>query len=409
MTAAADLPARDRRRRPPAPTSTSAWRPGRPASSIFEQELGTVIAGPNAAGRAHPRRGHRLRRHRHAGAGRADRDLAGQRRRHATTIPADRQAERGRSTGFRGWGRACTDFETGVYGFDTVKPGRGRRAATAAPMAPHLNLWIVARGINIGLNTRIYFADEAEANAKDPVLSLIEQDERRADADRPARGARRRGRLPLRHPPAGRGRDGVLRYLRHACRALHHLRRDHRLAAAEGEQPGGADHRRRAGRDRRRRPSRPAPRSPTAHVRNDDETPDLRPGAVRAAARGPAPALPGHDRPVLDRRPLRRRPRARRHAGAQARHGLARRRARTTSRPGSTRTRPTWSTGWPPRCWPTASSPRSRPSTSATSSRRSRWRRTGRIEGAALRPVRHGREERDAGRPRRSSTSTSRP
>ena len=46
-------------------------------------------------------------------------------------------------------------------------------------MAPHINAWIVARGINIGLNTRIYFSDEAEANAKDPVLNLIEWEARR--------------------------------------------------------------------------------------------------------------------------------------------------------------------------------------------------------------------------------------
>ena len=46
-------------------------------------------------------------------------------------------------------------------------------------MAPHLNLWIVARGINIGLNTRMYFEDEAEANAADPVLNLVEHVERR--------------------------------------------------------------------------------------------------------------------------------------------------------------------------------------------------------------------------------------
>ena len=46
-------------------------------------------------------------------------------------------------------------------------------------MAPHLNLWIVARGINIGLHTRLYFADEAAANAEDPVLGLIEQPARR--------------------------------------------------------------------------------------------------------------------------------------------------------------------------------------------------------------------------------------
>ena len=53
-------------------------------------------------------------------------------------------------------------------------PGRNGR-----PMAPHLNLWIVARGINIGLSTRMYFADEEEANAKDPVLNLIEHADRR--------------------------------------------------------------------------------------------------------------------------------------------------------------------------------------------------------------------------------------
>lgn len=81
--------------------------------------------------------------------------------------------------GFRGWGRVITDFETGEWGFDTVKPGStvGR---DASHQAPHLNLWIVARGINIGLNTRLYFEDEPEANAKDPVLNLIEWERRRA-------------------------------------------------------------------------------------------------------------------------------------------------------------------------------------------------------------------------------------
>ena len=47
-------------------------------------------------------------------------------------------------------------------------------------MAPHINAWIVARGINIGLNTRIYFSDEADANANDAVLNLIEWEQRRA-------------------------------------------------------------------------------------------------------------------------------------------------------------------------------------------------------------------------------------
>ena len=39
--------------------------------------------------------------------------------------------------------------------------------------APHISLWIVARGINTGLNTRIYFEDED--NSGDPLLGRIEQ------------------------------------------------------------------------------------------------------------------------------------------------------------------------------------------------------------------------------------------
>jgi len=91
--------------------------------------------------------------------------------------PADRQQKPVDPT-FRGWGRACSDFSSGIFTFDTIKPGivegRGGRS-----MAPHVNLWIVARGINIGLNTRMYFSDETAANAADPVLNLIEWEVRR--------------------------------------------------------------------------------------------------------------------------------------------------------------------------------------------------------------------------------------
>lgn len=92
--------------------------------------------------------------------------------------PADTQAKQ-LDDDFRGWGRAGSDFKTGVYNFHTIKPGPvvGRRSAK--PMAPHINFWIVARGINIGLSTRMYFSDEAAANAADPVLNLIEQESRR--------------------------------------------------------------------------------------------------------------------------------------------------------------------------------------------------------------------------------------
>lgn len=84
---------------------------------------------------------------------------------------------------FRGWGRAVTDFSTGLYWFETIKPGavagRAGPDGKAKPSAPHLTLWIVARGINIGLTTRLYFDDEAEANARDAVLGLVEHVSRR--------------------------------------------------------------------------------------------------------------------------------------------------------------------------------------------------------------------------------------
>ncbi len=87
---------------------------------------------------------------------------------------ADQQEDKRLDPGFRGWGRTGTDFTTGLYEFETVKPGAviGRRGYN--PMAPHVNIWLVARGINIGLATRMYFADEAALNEADPVLRMIE-------------------------------------------------------------------------------------------------------------------------------------------------------------------------------------------------------------------------------------------
>ena len=71
-----------------------------------------------------------------------------------------------------GFGRARTDSE-GAFSFMTVKPG-----ATPAPdgrlQAPHLNVTVFARGLLRHLVTRMYFPDEAEANATDPTLNLVE-------------------------------------------------------------------------------------------------------------------------------------------------------------------------------------------------------------------------------------------
>ena len=93
--------------------------------------------------------------------------------------PADRQPGKALDDHFRGWGRSCTDFDSGLYTFDTIKPGPviGRNGRF---MAPHINVWVVARGINLGLNTRLYFGDEPDANGRDAVLNLIEWEARRA-------------------------------------------------------------------------------------------------------------------------------------------------------------------------------------------------------------------------------------
>jgi protocatechuate 3,4-dioxygenase, alpha subunit len=85
--------------------------------------------------------------------------------------------EQGRVPNFLGWGRQATNAD-GTYRFETIKPGRVA-GPDGKPMAPHVTLWIVARGINIGLHTRLYFADEAEANAEDVVLNKIPDPRRR--------------------------------------------------------------------------------------------------------------------------------------------------------------------------------------------------------------------------------------
>lgn len=74
---------------------------------------------------------------------------------------------------FTGWGRCPTAFEDGTFRFETIKPGRVP-TSDGRLQAPHISFWIVARGINIGLNTRLYFADQEAANEEDPLLNRIE-------------------------------------------------------------------------------------------------------------------------------------------------------------------------------------------------------------------------------------------
>jgi len=148
--------------------------PGAAGFDIYKQELGWDIAGPNAKGERIRVEGVVI-----DGMGAPIKDvLLEVWQANADGRYAHPEGGGAVEEGFRGWGRVITDFDTGEWGFNTVKPGKtqGRNVGT---QAPHLNLWIVARGINIGLNTRMYFADEAEANAADPVLNLIEWENRR--------------------------------------------------------------------------------------------------------------------------------------------------------------------------------------------------------------------------------------
>ena len=81
---------------------------------------------------------------------------------------------------FRGLGRSSTDID-GWYAILTLKPGRvglaggtgAAGAADAALQAPHIDVSVFARGLLKRVVTRIYFDDEANANAQDAVLGSI--------------------------------------------------------------------------------------------------------------------------------------------------------------------------------------------------------------------------------------------
>ncbi|MCO7221983.1 protocatechuate 3,4-dioxygenase subunit alpha [Klenkia sp. PcliD-1-E] len=78
--------------------------------------------------------------------------------------------------GFRGFGRSATPG--GEFAVRTLKPGPVPDGAGGL-QAPHVDVSVFARGLLDRVVTRVYFADEAEANATDPVLSALPEDRRR--------------------------------------------------------------------------------------------------------------------------------------------------------------------------------------------------------------------------------------
>lgn len=77
---------------------------------------------------------------------------------------------------FRGFGRSACAVD-GQFHFHTVKPGQVD--FDGKPMAPRVNIAIFARGINLHLQTRAYFDDEAAANDDCPILNGVPSTERR--------------------------------------------------------------------------------------------------------------------------------------------------------------------------------------------------------------------------------------
>ena len=89
--------------------------------------------------------------------------------------------------GFRGFARYGLEEGEGRFEIVTVKPG-----PVAGPggsvQAPHIDVSLFARGMLHRCVTRIYFADEAEANAADPVLASVPADRRDTLLATPAPG-----------------------------------------------------------------------------------------------------------------------------------------------------------------------------------------------------------------------------
>lgn len=79
--------------------------------------------------------------------------------------------------GFRGFGRYGVEDGDGVYEIVTVKPGRVP-GPDGELQAPHIDITLFARGMLNRVVTRLYFADEAEANATDQVLARVPADRR---------------------------------------------------------------------------------------------------------------------------------------------------------------------------------------------------------------------------------------
>jgi protocatechuate 3,4-dioxygenase alpha subunit len=148
--------------------------PNNSGIEIYGGDLGQTLVGPNAKGERIVVKGHVI-----DGGGAPLKDaLVEIWQADAAGLYNSPEEKRGQADpSFTGWGRQPTEGATGQYRFETIKPGRAP-FVDGRLMAPHITFWIVARGINLGLHTRMYFSDEAAANGECPVLARIEHPDR---------------------------------------------------------------------------------------------------------------------------------------------------------------------------------------------------------------------------------------
>ena len=92
--------------------------------------------------------------------------------------------------GFRGFARYGVEDGDGTFEIVTVKPGAVKEPGGRL-QAPHIDVSVFARGMLHRVVTRIYFGDEAEANAADPILARVPADRRHTLIAQPEPGGYR--------------------------------------------------------------------------------------------------------------------------------------------------------------------------------------------------------------------------
>jgi protocatechuate 3,4-dioxygenase, alpha subunit len=92
--------------------------------------------------------------------------------------------------GFRGFARYGVEIGDGSYEILTVKPGRVPEPGGRL-QAPHIAVSLFARGMLHRVVTRIYFGDEPEANAEDPILARVPAERRHTLMAAPHQGGYR--------------------------------------------------------------------------------------------------------------------------------------------------------------------------------------------------------------------------